>query len=127
MESHPRPSDAPRILLLACAVVTLASCSNAAEISPTPGRAATSMIGAANQTLAAGAASKASHALGSPFSGESLTGMRRHVRTACHRGGHGDRGTFSASGVARGPYPGTFTARGQWADGCGPYRWMWSL
>lgn len=53
-----------------------------------------------------------SHPLSSPFSGESLTGTRRHVRVGCH---HTPRGAgFSARGEASGPYPGTFTAHGKW-------------
>lgn len=53
-----------------------------------------------------------SHPLSSPFSGESLTGTRRHVRVGCHDTNKGFTARFTASGVASGPYPGTFTAHG---------------
>jgi hypothetical protein len=52
--------------------------------------------------------------LSSPFSGESLTGTRRHVRIVCQSTKRGYRGKFRASGVASGPYPGSFTAHGRW-------------
>ena len=57
---------------------------------------------------------QSTHPLGSPISGEALTGNRHHVRVACHDTRKGYRGSFSASGAASGPYPGTFAAHGEW-------------
>lgn len=116
MESRPWPSNAPRILLLACAVGTLASCSNAAPISPVPDRAG-SRLALDAQIPALKVDSPTSHPMGSPMSGEVLTGSSVHL--TCHKGDGKTnliaRGKFTASGTASGPYPGTFTARGRWA------------
>ncbi len=109
MESRSRPSHAPRILLLACAVVTLAGCSNAAQIAPTLGRTLDAQIPAVK------VASPTSHRLDSPLSGEVFTGSSIHL--TCHKGGGSPdqvRVKFSVSGTASGPYPGTFTAHGRW-------------
>jgi hypothetical protein len=59
---------------------------------------------------------------------EALAGKAKLIKP-CHRAKHGWNTSFSAHGNATGPYPGTFTASGSWAEYYGhggPEVWSFS-
>lgn len=111
-------------LRAACVVVILAGCSSGAQVAPATDPAAGRMTPIVNQASVTKADASTSHRLGSPISGEVLTGNDVHVTCHSFRGVR-KRGVFSASGVATGPYPGTFTAHGTWQARVGYFYSFW--
>jgi hypothetical protein len=97
--------------LPACAALAFVACSGGARFAPAPG-------GVNNADRAASSVAQ-SIAPDVSLRGEVLTASSVTVKYVGHYGG-GNKTTFTAKGVAKGPYPGTFTAAGVWYWGLLP-------
>lgn len=111
MKSRTCLSHATPTLPVACAILVLAGCSNAAQVAPAtyPTAGGVSPVARTSETRV-----DASSLLRvrSPISGEALSGSI--IQGSCHHIPYNVKSKFRATGTASGPYPGTFTANGGW-------------
>lgn len=84
--------------LCACSVIALSSCAGGAQIAPS----------------APANVSGADHAMAPNALGEELSARKAKITPQLCQGSSSAVITFTASGVAKGPYKGTFTATGNW-------------
>lgn len=96
--------------LCACSILAIAACAGGTQIAPTT---------PAN-------VSGAEHVIAPDALGEVLSAKKNKVKTgSCGSGGSSAVVTFVASGIAKGPYNGTFTAKGTWSFTKLPGNDMW--
>ena len=85
--------------LCACSILAITACSGGTQVGPTT----------------PASISGADHAMAPNALGEELIARKNKVKTeSCGSGGSSAVVTFVANGVAKGPYKGTFTAKGEW-------------
>lgn len=100
---------------MTCTILVFALGSSGARSAPPPFR---SLLHSVNPTVPNAAFA---NPLTSPLSGEVLTATKYELAVVSCRL-HGGKTTFTASGTATGPFPGTFTATGTWHHHGTPYK-----